>query len=119
MYGANHTKKYGWVQIIDDNNDDHRRANFDTLRNSIQEVNGELGCIVTRSGAGKRVIILHIDRENGFFEWGTEWFIGNKASSDFHDEMNAQDYEEWFRRILVTLPDKSALSWIRLLTILC
>jgi hypothetical protein len=32
-----------------------------------------------------------------------------KSAANFHDEMNFKHYEEWFRRILKLIPDKSAI----------
>lgn len=36
-------------------------------------------------------------------------FEGKKDPSDYHSEMNAKHFEEYFRRILVRLPQKSVL----------
>jgi len=102
--GANHSKKFGWQEqvVSEDIN------NYNSYRN-VPQVNGWRGGILTPSGAGQRVIILHIGSENGFLYGGEKCFIGKKGSADYYQEMNKQHYEEWFRHILTLLPNKSAI----------
>lgn len=62
------------------------------------------------SGKGKRLIITHIGNENGFLEGGLWVFEGNKSGpEDYHKEMNAENYEEWFRNICQLLPPESVV----------
>lgn len=106
--GANHKLQFGWQENVSAL--DPRRLDFD--RGVVQEVNGWKGGIITPSGAGKRVIILHIGDKNGFLQPDTETmlvFEGKKGAADYHSEMNALHYEEWFRRVLNIIPDNSGL----------
>jgi transposase len=102
--GANHSRKYGWQDQVTDIS----LCGFNSYRD-VPVVNGWRGGIKTPSGAGKRVILLHIGNEDGFLEGGLKCFIGKKGGSDYHDEMNKTHYEEWFRDVLARLPQKSAV----------
>ncbi|XP_043468229.1 uncharacterized protein LOC122502310 [Leptopilina heterotoma] len=103
--GANHTRKYGWVENLDSS----ENSNFDYYRNNVQEVFGQRGGFITPSGSGLRVIILHIGGKNGFVAGCSKCFIGKKGTDDYHGEMNAKHYEEWFRHVLTVLPPKSVI----------
>lgn len=103
--GANHHLKYGWLEKVDEKHKD----NFDVYRSGIQEVDGYRGGFVVPSGSGKRVIILHIGSKDGFVDGSLKCFIGKKGSADYHDEMNAAHFEEWFRDVLCKLPPKSII----------
>lgn len=106
--GQNHTKHYGWQeQVIKGLNSDV--TTFDQYRSVLQEVNGWRGGFKTPSGAGKRVIILHIGSEDGFLKGAELCFVGKKGTSDYHNEMNAKHYEEWFKHVLNIIPRKSAI----------
>ncbi|XP_043471440.1 uncharacterized protein LOC122504405 [Leptopilina heterotoma] len=102
--GANHTLSKGWVEYSTEKNVD----NFDAYRD-VQKIGNYRGGFVTPSGAGKRLIILHVGNENGFVESCMTCFIGNKGSADYHQEMNAQHFEEWFRHLLRILPRNSVV----------
>ncbi|XP_031340996.1 uncharacterized protein LOC116169109 [Photinus pyralis] len=103
--GANHSKKFGWVEYITPEN----RDSFNQYRGTIQEINGYRGGIKRPSGAGQRIIILDIGNENGFLPGCSKCFIGKKGSADYHDEMNKQHFEEWLRYVLGVMPDKSVI----------
>jgi transposase len=60
------------------------------------------------SGKGKRLIILHIGSEDGFVDDGLLLFEGIKQGN-YHDEMNANKFEEWFTDILTKLPANSVI----------
>lgn len=106
--GQNHTLKYGWQEnVIDSLNKEYN--NFDQYRAHLQEIYGWRGGFKTPSGAGKRIIILHIGSEEGFLQGGELCFIGKKGTNDYHNEMNALHYAEWFKKILSLLPEKSAI----------
>lgn len=83
--------------------------NYDQYRGHIQQIYGWRGGFKTPSGAGKRIIILHIGSEDGFLEGADLCFIGKKGTGDYHNEMNSAHYEEWFKKILNLLPEKSAV----------
>jgi hypothetical protein len=53
-------------------------------------------------GKGGRLIILHIGNEFGFVDNGAFIFQANKTA-DYHDEMTATVFTDWFRSILPEL----------------
>ncbi|XP_025203827.1 uncharacterized protein LOC112600737 [Melanaphis sacchari] len=61
------------------------------------------------SGKGKRLIILHIGSENGFLPGGLLCFISKKNTGDYHDEMNGDNFKEWFENILPVLDPNSII----------
>jgi hypothetical protein len=105
--GANHARSTGWLEKVSQESS----VGYDRDRGCIQQVNGWKGGIRVPSGAGKRLIICHIGSEQGFVQGeGIELcFIGQKGSADYHQEMNAQHYKEWFANALTKLPDQSAI----------
>lgn len=56
--------------------------------------------LINPSGKGKRLIITHIGSDTGFLDGGLLTFISKSGKSDYHDEMNAAVYEEWFKSVL-------------------
>jgi hypothetical protein len=60
------------------------------------------------SGKGKRLTVLHIRSEDGFVENGSLIFESRKTG-DYHEEMNSTVFEEWFKRVLPTLEENSAI----------
>lgn len=51
------------------------------------------------SGKGRRLIITHIGSDEGFLEEGLSIFE-SKSTKDYHEEMDAERYEEWLKTIL-------------------
>jgi hypothetical protein len=81
----------------------------ETIKNSREPFNQGLSTgLKSPSGKGKRLTILHIGSEDGFVDHGLLLFEGNKQG-DYHDEMNANKYEEWFTNILTKLPANSVI----------
>ncbi len=103
--GANHTKKFGWVE---DTSSEENVNSFDFYRSRVQHVASLRGGFLVPSGAGKRVIITHIGSEDGFLEEGMDCFVGKK-DGDYHNEMNSEYHTEWFTKILTLLPAKSVI----------
>lgn len=60
------------------------------------------------SGKGKRFIITHIGSDSGFLEGGLLLFE-SKKTSDYHEEMNGEVFQEWFRKILATIGEGSVI----------
>ena len=60
------------------------------------------------TGKGKRLIITHIGSEDGFVEGGLNMFE-SKKQGDYHKEMNADEFENWFREVLNKLDDNSVI----------
>jgi hypothetical protein len=60
------------------------------------------------SGEGKRLTVLHIGSEDGFVGNGSLIFESRKTG-DYHEEMNSTVFEEWFKRVLPTLEEKSVI----------
>lgn len=104
----NHTTTYCWQEnVIDSLNKNFN--NYDQYRGHIQQIYGWRGGFKTPSGAGDRIIILHIGSEDGFLEGGELCFVGKKNTGDYHNEMNSSHYQEWFEKILQLLPPKAAI----------
>jgi hypothetical protein len=92
---AGHTKQKIWYD--------------ETIKNSREPFNQCFSRgLKSPSGKGKRLIILHIGSEDGFVDDGLLLFEGIKQG-DYHDEMNANKYEEWFTNILTKLPANSVI----------
>lgn len=60
------------------------------------------------SGKGKRLIILHIGSSEGWVPDGELIFVGEKRG-DYHDEMNAQVFENWMMKTLPKLKEQSVI----------
>lgn len=58
----------------------------------------------TVAGKGKRLIITHIGSEDGFVEGGLHVFE-SKKQGDYHQDMNAEVFENWFKNIIEKLDD--------------
>ena len=53
------------------------------------------------SGKGTHLIILHAGGEDGWIEGTDLVFQSTKSTGDYHDEMNAERFEEWLRDQLI------------------
>ena len=97
---TNHTRQYIW-QKFDDTDDD-----VDDLIGHTEWRGGfKVPC-----GAGKRLIINNIGSKNGFLEGAGECFVGQKNSSDYHQEMNSVHFENWWvEKVLPKLPNMSVV----------
>ncbi|KAK9708383.1 hypothetical protein QE152_g27248 [Popillia japonica] len=58
------------------------------------------------SGKGKRLIISHIDSEDGFVE-NVLLFFESKKSGDYHEDMNSEVFSGCMRNILPSLEPNS------------
>lgn len=97
--GQNHTMSYAWQEkVVEALNLDF--TSYDHYRGALQEVNGWRGGFKTPTGAGKRVIILHIGSEDSFLPGGELCFVGKKGTSDYHNKMNSKHFQEWFQHTL-------------------
>ena len=65
---------------------------------------------MVKSGGSGRVIVNHMCNEDGFLSGGDDIFISKKDTKSYHDNMNAQGYEECFRKVLTLVPNKSVLA---------
>ena len=61
------------------------------------------------TGKCQRLIILHIGSEKGFLEGGLLCFTSKKNSSDYHEEMNDDNFHEWFESIIPRLKPYSVI----------
>lgn len=61
------------------------------------------------TGKGKRLIVVHIGSNNGFLPGGLLCFESKKNSSDYHDEMNGDCFNEWFESVLPRLEPNSII----------
>ncbi|KAJ8919255.1 hypothetical protein NQ315_003838 [Exocentrus adspersus] len=87
-----HSKEKVWV----DNSITSRRDAF---------IQGLSTGLKNPSGKGK---LLHAGSENGFVNDALLLFEGKK-SGDYHEEMNANVFENWFSEFLKKLPDNSVI----------
>jgi transposase len=60
------------------------------------------------SGKGKRLIITHVGSDSGFVPDGLLLFE-SKTSKDYHEEMNAIVFEDWFQKILTLIEPNSVV----------
>ena len=71
---------------------------------------GTKGGIRKSSGKGTRLIILHAGSENGWIDGADLVFQSKKATGDYHDEMNSDNFEEWFHdKLLCNVPCNSLI----------
>ncbi|XP_045493402.1 uncharacterized protein LOC123692673 [Colias croceus] len=59
-------------------------------------------------GKGERLIICHAGTAKGFVRNALLAFK-SKKSGDYHEEMNAEVYEEWFKNMLLSLEEPSTI----------
>lgn len=59
-------------------------------------------------GKGRRLIIAHIGSENGFVKNGNLIFQ-SKSNGDYHDEMNGEVFNHYFKSILPLLEDRCVI----------
>lgn len=71
-------------------------------------VNGLTTGLKDPSGKGSRLIVLHIGSDDGFVENGLLIFQ-SKKTGDYHEEMTADVFEDWFREILGRLDDNAVI----------
>lgn len=64
--------------------------------------------LTSPTGKGKRLIILHIGSEKGFVDGGALVFESCK-SSDYHEEMNSDKFNEWFSQVMDVLEPGSVI----------
>lgn len=60
------------------------------------------------SGKGKRLIVTHIGSEDGFVEGGLLTFQ-SRHTGDYHEDMNADVFEEYFEQMLDLIPPGSVI----------
>lgn len=60
------------------------------------------------SGKGKRLIITHIGNEDGFIDGGLLEFE-SKKTGDYHEDMTADVFEEYFEQMLDLIPQGSII----------
>ena len=71
---------------------------------------GTKGEIRKTSGKGTCLIILHAGSENGWIDGADLVFQSKKATGDYHDEMNSDNFEEWFHdKLLCNVPCNSLI----------
>lgn len=62
---------------------------------------GQSGSTSKKKGDGCRYIVLHAGNENGFIENASLIFKSNTKSGDYHDNMNQDNFEKWFKSQLI------------------
>ncbi|XP_054257237.1 uncharacterized protein LOC128999434 [Macrosteles quadrilineatus] len=82
----NHTQKYIWQDTT------------------------ESGGLKVPLGKGRRLIICHVGSAKDGFLHECKWVFQSKTSSnDYHDEMNADSFKEWFIKLLYILEEGSII----------
>ena len=71
------------------------------VENDDKVAGGTKGGMRKPSGKGTRLIILHAGGEDGWIEGADLIFQSKKSTGDYHDEMNAERFEEWLRDQLI------------------
>jgi transposase len=61
------------------------------------------------TGKGKRLIVVHIGSRDGFVNGGLLCFESKTNSADYHNEMNGENFLEWFKTILPKLNDNAVI----------
>ena len=69
------------------------------------EINGRKNVI----GKGKRLIIVHAGSSEGFVNDALLAMWTDGKSGDYHDNMNARLFEEWFGKLLKNIPKNSVI----------
>lgn len=67
-----------------------------------------LSCRKEPTGKGSRIIVVHAGASTGFIPNMLEVFT-SKKSGDYHDEMNAKKFKEWFIKLLKNIEPKSII----------
>ena len=94
---AHHTRQFCWQHLSNPE---------DSLLPAIQWNGG----FAVPSGEGQRLITCHAGSEDGFVQNSLLCFIGKSNTSDYHNEMNAKHFEEWWEeKLLPNLQDKSVV----------
>ncbi|XP_062532866.1 uncharacterized protein LOC134201642 [Bombyx mori] len=57
---------------------------------------------------GRRLIVVHMGNENGFIE-GADDVFESKNTSDYHESMDANRFEQWFENILPKLGENAVV----------
>lgn len=81
-------------------------TNIQTPRQAF--VNGLSTGLKNPSGKGKRLIVLHIGSEDGFVENALLLFE-SKKTGDYHEEMNSEVFQNWFKEVLPNLEEESVI----------
>ena len=69
------------------------------------------------SGQGSRLIISHAGGEKGWVNGAELVFMYKyKSTADYHDEMNSENFKEWFHDTRLPKLEPHKLQWIVLLT---
>jgi len=77
-------------------------------RKVLQDVNGWTGGFMIKGGAG-RVVVNHIGNEDGFLEGAEDIFLSKKDTSDYHNCMNGEHFENWLCEVVRLVPEKSVI----------
>lgn len=112
--------RYNYLKIIENYRQENRHIFFldetwydthDTIKKGWVDKSKRCAINIPAS-KGKRIMILHAGSENGFVPGAL--YLGCKnlkdAKADYHSDMNAEVFENWFRNILLPkLPPHSVI----------
>lgn len=63
----------------------------------------------TKTGDGDRYIIVHAGSNEGFIKNASLIFKGNKKTGDYHNNMNQENFENWFKTQLIPSLEEPSL----------
>lgn len=77
----------------------------------LEEFNNELlsDAVVIATRKVKRLIVLHIGSDKGFHPGGMLFFESKRNTVNVHDEINGENFREWFESILPSLERNSVI----------
>lgn len=94
---SNHTRQYIWQCEDGEKNEFLSHTTW----------NGGLN---VPCGSGGRIIVNDIGSKDGFLDGCREVFIGKKNTGDYHNEMNGDHFEAWWKeKVLPSLPPRSVI----------
>lgn len=62
-----------------------------------------------KTGSGTRYVIVHAGNKNGFVANASLIFKCNKKTGDYHDNMNTENFENWFKKQLIVNLEEPSL----------
>lgn len=63
----------------------------------------------SQSSHGKRYMIIHAGTTKGFLNGAGKLFACSSKSHDYHDNMNHELFEDWFKHVLISLNEPSLI----------
>ena len=69
-----------------------------------------IGCVDKPAGEGRRIMICHAGSDQGFIPNALRAFRGAQNDGDYHKNMDATNFEDWFvKQLIPNIPSHSAI----------